>query len=153
MPSSSRSSTRLPPCRLEWRPQPAVSAALLLLGLLAMLSLVLSDLPRPWLNRAVCLPGLLAVLQALRWQRQPSRHFIFDRSNGRACIDGQWQQRLRISQRCGLLVLHWRRPTGRGWQQCVLLPAWVPGPVLSELRQWPQSVSPFHKRGRSGTIA
>ena len=140
MPSSSRSSTRLPPCRLEWQPAALVTAGLLLLGLMAMLALLLSDLPRPWLNRAICLPGLLALWQALRWQALPMRRFVFDRANTRASVDGQPMDGLRVSQRCGLLVLCWRRPVGRGWQQCVLFPALLPGAVVSELRQWPQSV-------------
>lgn len=139
------------PCRFEWQPAAQVTAGLLVLGLLAMLALLASAWPRPALNLAVCIAGLLAVMQALQWQRRAPLAFVVDRYQARASCDGIELEQLLLIQRCGVHVLRWRL-AGRQ-RQCVFLPGQLPAAAISELHQWPRTPAPFHKGSGGGTIA
>ena len=134
MPSSSRSSARLPPCRLEWRPLPAFAALVLGGGLLAMLGLIASDCPRQLLNHALAMTGLYALLQASVYLRRPCVDLRIDRMAGNAWVDGQPLLQLAIQWRCGLLVMRWRQRGSSG--QCVFWPGGLAPALISELRQW-----------------
>lgn len=134
MPSSSRSSARLPPCRLEWRPLPVVAGLVLGGGLLAMLALIASDCPPRLLNPALALAGLYALAQAGTYLRRPRVGLCIERIGGSAWVNGEPVLQLSIQWRCGLLVLRWRQRAGSG--QCVFRPADLPPAVISELRQW-----------------
>ena len=135
MSRSSRCCARLPRCRLEWWPASQFTALLLGGGLLAMLGLIESDLPRPWLNPLLAVTGLYSLLQAWHWQRRPRQSLVIDRGQGRIWCDGQELERVQLRWRCGLLVLDGVL-AGQRWRR-VFLPAQLHPAVISELRQWP----------------
>ncbi|BDU16989.1 protein YgfX [Lysobacter auxotrophicus] len=100
MPNSPSSSTPSAPCRLEWRPSRWLAFALLLLGLLAALSVLASEMPL-----IVSVPvSLLAAGEGLRLarreMRRPGRDVVVA-SDGRAALDGAPVDDMRV---------HWRGP-------------------------------------------
>lgn len=133
MSSSSRYCARLPRCRLDWSPRWQVGL-LLLGGLLAMLALIDSDLPRALINPALAVTGLLAVWQALRRQRCARLLFEVDRQQGLVWCEGQALEQPAVAWRCGLLVLGWK--SDGHTKRCVFLPWQLPEAAVGELRQW-----------------
>jgi toxin CptA len=124
MRSSSGSATRhvrAEPAALElaWRPSRWLSAALVLLGLLAAASLIASDLPA-W-TAWTCAPACVAwgIAAAMRASRAPPERIGLAR--GPATCDGSPAAGLRVQWRGPLAFAAWRDARGR--QQCR---AWWP---------------------------
>lgn len=136
MPNSSRSSARLPPCRLEWSPAPAVAAGVLLASLLAIAGLCLTALPDGVRFAAQLACAVYGLWQARQWLSSPVQALVLDRHGGQVWVDGHAVEAFQPGWRCGLLQLRWRL-AGR-WQRRVCLPWQLAPGVVSELRQWPQ---------------
>lgn len=96
------------PCRLEWRPSWWLQAALTLLGLLAVVSVFLSDMP---LLPASIL-ALLAIAGAarlIRRERNARRHeLLVPHSALPACVDGCAVTDLLLQCRGPLTMVSWR---------------------------------------------
>lgn len=127
-----------PPCRCEWRPSPLITAGLLAGTLLAIASLLLSDLPPPWRLPACSAAGLFGLWHACRWQRQRPRQMRFDRHRTALWVDGVAAAAVRISWRTGLLLVRWQGQGQGGWQHCLFVPAQLSPLLVRELRQWPR---------------
>ena len=148
MPNSSRSSVKSPPCRCDWKPAALIAAALLAGTLLAMLSLLLSDLPPAWRLPACTGVAAWGIWRTRTWLAQPPRSLRFDRAQAALWVDGVAVQAPRLHWRTNLLVVRWGPPGAR--QACALLPMQLSPQVLRELRQWPRT--PGDSPGRA-TVA
>ncbi len=100
MPTSQRSSRASVPCLLEWRPSRLLASALAVLGALAGVALIGSEMPLP-----LSVPlALLAAWEGLRLARReylrPTRSLVIG-GDGAATLDGQ--------EITGLIV-EWRGP-------------------------------------------
>lgn len=132
MPTSQRSSRASAPCHLEWRPSRLLAGALALLGVLAALALIGSEIPLP-----LSMPfALLAVGEGLRLARrecrQPMRLLVIG-GDGAATLDGQAITGLSVEWRGPLAFMRFRDVDGR---PCRLAwwPDTLPAPSRRELR-------------------
>jgi len=118
------------PCRLEWRPSRVLVAALRLLGGLAAIAVIASELPWP-----VALPlACTAIIHGERLARRESRRAVADMvvpANGAAAtIDGLPMEDLQVQWRGPLAFLRWRDSEGRG----------------RYLQGWPDNLAPAGRR-------
>ncbi|WP_045727740.1 hypothetical protein [Xanthomonas sp. GPE 39] len=121
------------PCRLEWRPSRWLLAALSLLGVLAPLSILGSDLPR-----GVAWPvALLALLYALLLLRSEAVRLpcivLIPAGPGTATVDGVPVAALQVHWRGPLAFVRWRDAQGRR-RHLVWWPDTLPAPARRELR-------------------
>ena len=120
MTKSRRWSNASAPCRLEWRPSRVLATALAVLGLLAAIAVIASELP--WV---VSVPlALAAFLYGIRLARRellrPACSLVIPMGEGAATMDGQPVRNLQLRWRGPLAFLQWRDADGRrrylqGW--------------------------------------
>ena len=115
------------PCRIEWRPSRWLIAPLLLLGFLAPVAVLASELPRAaaWLLAAAALvQGQHLALH--EWRRAP-RSLLFT-ADGRLLVDDIEASGLQLQWRGPMAFLGWRGPDGRAerlaWWPDTLPPRW-----------------------------
>ena len=111
MPTSTRSSNASAPCRLDWRPSPALAGALALIGLLAAGAVLASELPSPmsWLlAAAAALYGAWLARRELR--AAPQRWRV---ETGAVSLDGTPLDAPSLQWRGPLAVLRYRDGAGR----------------------------------------
>lgn len=118
--------------RFQWRPSRLLVAALALLGLLAVVSVLQSDLPA---TKAWPLAGMVFAYGA--WSaRSEGRRRVFElviAGNGTVRIDGRTVEDLRLVWRGPLGFMAWREPDG-GLRRRLWLPDTLPAPARRELR-------------------
>lgn len=132
MPTSQRSSRASAPCRLEWRPSRLLAAALALLGVLAALALIGSEIPLP-----LSMPlALLAVGEGMRLARReclrPKRLLAIG-GDGTATLDGQAITGLSVEWRGSLAFMRFVDTAGRP-RRLAWWPDTLPAPSRRELR-------------------
>jgi toxin CptA len=99
-------------CRLEWRPSRWLQGALAVLGLLAVWSVLLSEMPR-WAAWPVAVGVLAYSLAAIgRERRRPARHLVFPGGDGPVRIDGVAVEGVVVQWRGPLVFVRWREPGG-----------------------------------------
>lgn len=117
------------PCRIDWRPSRCLLAALLLMGLLAAVAVLASELPRA----AAWLLALAALVQGawLAWRewRRPRRSLLFT-ADGRLMVDDADVDDVRLQWRGPLAFLAWRSADG----------------ALGRLVWWPDTLPPRWRR-------
>lgn len=137
MPNSPHSSPGSAPCRLEWRPSRWLLAALLILSLLAPLSVLGSDLPRPlaWpLAIAAAARGLwLARRESGRAPRQLVLGAARTPGGPLDTLDGRPLQACHVTWRGPLAFVHVVDRAGRG-ERLAWWPDTLPPPSRRELR-------------------
>ena len=156
MPNSMRSSARCANFRpaeggnasIDWWPSRWLSSALFLLGLLAGVSLLLSDLPE-----GVAWPGALLApgygwWAARRVRRSPARSFVF-RGEAVPLVDGVAADGFVLQWRGPLAFARWRDARGR-WVHCAWWPDTLPAPRRRELRL---AAPGGRDAGRTGSMA
>ena len=130
MPRSTPSCSTSAACRLEWRSSRWVTGALSLLAVLAPLSVLASDMPRPL---AWPLAGLAAgwgLLAARRERRRPPRVLLLSPAPGQATLDGVPLAEATLAWRGPLAFLRWRDAAGR----------------RGRLAWWPDTLPPAQRR-------
>ncbi|WP_342315599.1 hypothetical protein [Lysobacter sp. FW306-1B-D06B] len=132
MPNSPPSSHASAPCRLEWRPSRWLTRALFILGLLAALGVIASEMPLGW-----SIPlALAAMAEGLRLSRReavrPMRVLVLA-GEGRAMVDGLPVDALDLHWRGPLAFLRYRDATGRR-QRLAWWPDTLPSRERRELR-------------------
>ena len=108
------------PCRLEWRPARGFAAACLVLGILAAVAAIASELPWP-----VSLPLAIASLVhgarlAMRELLRPVANLVIPPGEADATLDGEAMIDLLVQWRGPLAFLRWRGAAGgvhrlQGW--------------------------------------
>ena len=122
------------PCRLEWRPSRWLLAALVALSVLAPLSILGSDMPRPWAWPAAALAALYAALLLRREARRPPCALLIPpQGSVAASIDGQPVAALQVDWRGPLAFVRWRDAHGRVGR-LAWWPDTLPAPARRELR-------------------
>lgn len=103
-------STASPVYRIDWRPSPALSAVLPMLGLLAVLALQLTALPGPlaWLGGMVALLGSLRLSRQHR--RQPACRIVWAGRGKPALVESQMIAATENPQRIDAISVHLRGP-------------------------------------------
>lgn len=132
MPHSIRSSSASAPCRLDWRPSRWLAIALCLLGVLAGLSLLASEMPAT----AAWPLALLAVGEGIRLargtMRSPRRILVWP-YDGMPTLDGVALNAAELHWRGPLAFLRWRDAGGRV-QRLTWWPDVLPAAARRELR-------------------
>jgi toxin CptA len=136
MKRSRRCCAPSPPCRFDWQPSPLIAAGLLAGTLLALASLLLSDLPPHWRLPACVAVASLGVLRTRRWLGQAPRQLRIHRPSAALWVDGVAAAAVRVSWRTGVLVLRWHAQGAV--QRCLFLPGQLSPVLVRELRQWPR---------------
>lgn len=132
MPTSQRSSRASAPCLLEWRPSRLLAAALALLGVLAALALIGSEIPL-----LLSMPlALLAAEEGVRLARREClrpKCLLAIGGDGTATLDGQAITGLGVEWRGSLAFVRFEESGGR---PCRLAwwPDTLPAPSRRELR-------------------
>ncbi|AJC48114.1 hypothetical protein [Xanthomonas sacchari] len=121
------------PCRLDWRPSRWLLAALTLLGALAPLSLLGSDLPPRLAWPAAVLALLYAVWLLRREARRAPRMLLVPAGAGTPSIDGVAVSALQVDWRGPLAFVCWRDAQGRT-QRLAWWPDTLPPAARRELR-------------------
>ncbi len=121
-------------CRLEWRPSRLLQAVLILLGVLGAVSVLASEMPRPW-----AWPVAVAALAWGGWQahsegRRPRRAFWFPGNDRLPTVDGMPMQDAHVLWRGPLAFLRWREGAGRRWRHAAWWPDTLPAQQRRELR-------------------
>lgn len=133
MSRSHRLSSGSVSCRLEWRPSYWLQSVLVVLGLLAAGSVLLSEMPRgaAWL----AVVGVLAYTfsSMRRERRRPPRHLVFPGNDDPAQIDGEAVESVVVQWRGPLAFVTWREPGG-GRQRLSWWPDTLPPERRRELR-------------------
>ncbi len=114
MTHSHHSSSTSASCRLEWRPSRWVIGMLLLLGILAALSILASEMPRlaAWpLALAALVFGLW---RARRESRAPTREFFFPGNDLPVMLDGVPIDSVEVQWRGSLAFVRWHGRDGHG---------------------------------------
>lgn len=114
MRSRHNSSRISAPCRLEWRPSIWLMAALALLGLLAPLSIALSDIPLVLAVPGGAAAALWALVQLLRERRRQHREVVIAAFPSPLRVDGMVVEQMQLECRGPLTVLAWSGTLGRG---------------------------------------
>jgi len=132
MPHSIRSSSASAPCRLDWRPSRWLAIALCLLGVLAALSALASELPPV----AAWPLALLAVGEGIRLTRgtlrSPRRTLVWP-FDGIPTLDGVALGEPKLHWRGPLAFLRWRDAGGRV-RRLTWWPDVLPAAARRELR-------------------
>ena len=119
MPNSPHSSSASATCRIEWRPSRVLSGALIVLGLLAGLSLLASDLPSAFAWPAALITTVWGVwLARCESRREPIR--LCWRGDGVLLVEDERAERAELQWRGPLAFLAWRDAAGR----CRRLAGW-----------------------------
>ncbi|PPU94563.1 hypothetical protein [Xanthomonas albilineans] len=121
------------PCRLEWRPSRWLLAALSLLGVLAPLSILGSDLPRGVAWSAALLALFYALVLLRREAGRLPRIVLIPAGAGTATVDGTPVTALQVHWRGPLAFLRWRDAQGR-LRHLAWWPDTLPAPARRELR-------------------
>jgi toxin CptA len=121
-------------CRLEWRPSRLLQALLILLGVLAAVAVLASEMPRPF-----AWPGAFAALGHGAWRarregRSPRRLFWFPGDGRLPTVDGTPMLDARLLWRGPLAFLRWRERAGGRWRRAAWWPDTLPAPQRRELR-------------------
>jgi toxin CptA len=120
-------------CRLEWRPSRWLQGALAVLGVLAVWSVLLSEMPR-WAAWPVAAGALAYSVAAIRRERRrPARHLVFPGDGGPALIDGVAVAGVVVQWRGPLAMVSWREPGG-GRRRLSWWPDTLPPQRRRELR-------------------
>ncbi|MCW0412164.1 hypothetical protein NB709_002040 [Xanthomonas sacchari] len=127
------SSPPFAPCRLDWRPSRWLLAALTLLGALAPLSLLGSDLPPHLAWPAAALALLYAVCLLRREARRAPRTLLVPAGAGTPSIDGVAVCALQVDWHGPLAFVRWRDAQGRT-QRLAWWPDTLPPAARRELR-------------------
>jgi len=133
MPESHRSSHASEICRLEWRPSRLQAVAIVLLGLLAAVAVVASEMPAhaAWLLAAACL--LQGTSGAWRSLQAPARSLVWNGHAGVVVLDGAVLAAPGLSWRGPIAILRWRDPNARP-RTLVWWPDTLPASRRRELR-------------------
>ena len=110
-----------------------VQAVLILLGVLGAVSVLASEMPRPW-----AWPVAVAALAWGGWQarsegRRPRRAFWFPGNDRLPTVDGTPMQDAHVLWRGPLAFLRWRDPDGRA-RRLVFWPDTLPAAARRELK-------------------
>ena len=113
MPRSGHWSNASVPCRIEWRPSRWLAGAILVLAVLAALSALACEMPRPW-----AWPLAVAAIAWGGWRaraelRQPRRAWVFPGNEAPVLLDGEPVQAVRLQWRGPLAFASWRGRDGR----------------------------------------
>lgn len=111
MPNSTRSSNASAPCRLEWRPSRALACALALIGLLAAISVLASELPAPWSWPAAVAAALYGAWLARRELRARPQQLLVSADG--VSLDGVPLDQPLLQWRGPLAFLRYRDAAGR----------------------------------------
>lgn len=118
--------------RFDWRPSPVLVASVLLVGVLAALASLCSDLP-PWAARALAALALVhAAGAAWREWRRPRLQVVVTAA-GRVDVDGRRVGALEVDWRGALGFMSWGGDRGCR-QRRIWLPDTLPAPRRRELR-------------------
>ena len=102
MPNSFRCLSRSETCRIEWRPSRWLLAALALIAILAVFSILASEMPRPAAWPLSVLAAGYGAWTIHRETRKPPRELVFPNDHAAPVrVDGQ---------EVGKVVVHWRGP-------------------------------------------
>ncbi|KAB7763220.1 MULTISPECIES: hypothetical protein [Xanthomonas] len=121
------------PCRLDWRPSRWLLAALTLLGALAPLSLLGSDLPPHLAWPAAALALLYAAWLLRREAGRAPRALLIPAGAGAPSVDGVAVSALQVAWRGPLAFVRWRDAQGRT-QRLAWWPDTLPPAARRELR-------------------
>ena len=127
MRHSLHSSSTSVSCRLEWRPSRWVILAILLAGLLAPVSILVSGMPR-WAAWPLAIVMLGHALWLARHeQRKLVRNFFFPGNDLTVKVDGEPADQVRVEWRGPLAFVSWKAADGRrhrlSWWPDTLPPA------------------------------
>jgi len=132
MPHSIYSSSASAPCRIDWHPSRWLAGTLVVIGLLAALSVLESEIPRipAW---AI---AVLAILDGFRLSRaalgSPPRTLVWP-IGGAPVLDGVTLHEPHLHWRGPMAFLRWRNETGR-MHRLVWWPDTLPSAARRELR-------------------
>ncbi|WP_144898196.1 hypothetical protein [Luteimonas cucumeris] len=130
MSRSPRSSNASVSCRLEWRPSRWLVGAILLLGVLAMLSVLVSEMPRAWAWPLALLALGHATRSARNEARKPTQAWCWPGNDRPPTVDGDIANDLVITWRGPWAFVRWRDTRGRIRRQ-----SW-----------WPDTLPPARRR-------
>jgi len=143
MTKSRRWSTASAPCRLEWKASRALALLLILLGILAAVSALASDLP--WFA-ALPLAVLAVAYGAWLGKRElfrPACSLVIPFNDTVATVDGVTMGDLQLRWRGPLVILRWRDANG-GRQSLQGWPDNLPANMRRELRLAMAALVPAH---------
>ena len=118
-------------CRLEWRPSRLLQALLILLGVLGAISVLASEMPRPFAWPVAIVALGYGGWRARREGRKARLAFWFPGNDRTPTVDGEPMMEARLQWRGPLAFLRWR---GRDDGRCRHA-AW-----------WPDSLSAAQRR-------
>ena len=130
MTHSLHSSSASVSCRLEWRPSRWVIGAVLLLGILASISVLMSGMPQPaaWLLTLSLLLHAAWLAEAV--SRRPPRTLVFPGNDLPVRVDGVAVEQVNVQWRGPLAFVSWRTGDGRRMR----------------LSWWPDTLPPARRR-------
>ena len=133
MPKSRNWSPTSAPCHLEWRPSRLLTAALLMLGLLAAVAVLAAEVPA-----VIAWPAAVAAVGYGHWLarrelHRPSRALAIPARDGAVLIDGEPAGDFAVRWRGPLAFVQWRDPRGRR-ERIQFWPDTLAAPVCRELR-------------------
>lgn len=121
-------------CRLEWRPSRLLRALLILLGVLAAISVLASEMPRPFAWPLAVTALGYAAWRARREGHSPRRGFRFPGNGSAPTVDGVPMHDAHLHWRGPLAFLRWRNRPGGRWRHAAWWPDTLPAPARRELR-------------------
>jgi len=121
-------------CRLEWRPSRLLQALLILLGALAAVSLLASEMPRPFAWPVAIAALAFGVGLARREGQKPRLAFWFPGDDRMPTVDGEPMREASLQWRGPLAFLHWRQRPGGPWRHAAWWPDTLPALQRRELR-------------------
>ena len=131
MPNSFHSSSSSATCRIEWRPSRWLLAALALIAILAVFSILASEMPRPAAWPLAVLALGYGAWEIRREARKPVRELVFPGDHAAPVrIDGKPVEGVHVHWRGPLAFVRWREPDGRA----------------GRLSFWPDTLPPARRR-------
>jgi toxin CptA len=121
-------------CRLEWRPSRLLRAQLILLGALAAVSVLASEMPRPFAWPIAVIALGFGAWRARREGRRARMSFWFPGNGRPPTLDGRPLRDARLHWRGPLAFLRWREGAGGRWRQAAWWPDTLPPAQRRELR-------------------